>query len=221
MSESFDESARVLDGQLKALAIAAQQHPPKSPERQRALARLINTLQRSKKLVRPRRDQFQGQQDEIYAEALQQLFCHICDKIDSYHADRGEVLQWANFLLNRQFFPAAIREVAYQGIRTTGVRCLTLDDLTQMNPAMMQSSSTPLPSEQVRECLDEDPELVFHHAHIDRRPDANFRYLALRRLDGYSWQELSAELDISIATLSSFYQRCLTKFAPKFRVYLS
>ncbi|PZV06772.1 MAG: hypothetical protein DCF22_23135 [Leptolyngbya sp.] len=47
MNPTFDDSSsQDLDQHLKQLAIAAQQQSPKSRERQRALARLINAIQR-------------------------------------------------------------------------------------------------------------------------------------------------------------------------------
>jgi hypothetical protein len=209
---------------LKQLAIAAQQQPPRSRDRQRALARLIRELQRSNKLVRPRPGQFQGFYQEIYAEALQRLFAHLCDKIDAYKPDRGEVLQWANFLLNRQFFIEASREflpTVYKGLDPRTIQRLSLEDLDRHNPHEVNPQLVPLPSQQVMQCLEDDPDGLFQQTCIDRHPNATFQLLAIRRLQGYSWQDLTAELGVSIPTLSSFYQRCLTKFAPRLKVYLS
>jgi hypothetical protein len=220
--EQLDSSG--LDAQLKQLAIAAQEHPFKSQARQQALARLIGALQSSQKLVRPRREQFQGMYEEIYAESLQRLFSHICGKIDTYNPERGEVLQWANFLLNRQFFIEASREVlptTYKGADARQMKRLTLDDLDRNNPNDINPQLVPLPSQQLLQCLEEDPEGLFQQTHIDNHPDATFQFLATQRLEGYSWQELSDKLGIRIPTLSSFYQRCITKFAPQLKEYLS
>jgi hypothetical protein len=219
MNEPDEASTDVIDRQLKQLAIAAQQQPPKSRERQRALAHLISAIQQSRKLARPRREQFQGFYEEIYAEAVQRLFAHICDKIDRYQPERGEVLQWANFLLNRQFFVEASREVF--ATLPKGVTRLTLDDLDRSNPSEVNPQLVPLPSQQVLQCLEEDPEGLFQRSHIDHHPEANFQFLAIKRLAGYSWQELSTDLGIAIPTLSSFYQRCLIRFAPQLKAYLS
>lgn len=219
MNEPDEASTDVIDRQLKQLAIAAQQQPPKSRERQRALAQLIRAIERSRKLVRPRREQFQGLYEDIYAEAVQRLFAYICDKIDRYQSERGEVLQWANFLLSRQFFIEASREVFATLPR--GVTRLTLDDLDRSNPSEVNPQLVPLPSQQVLQCLEDDPEGLFQRSHIDHHPEANFQFLAVKRLAGYSWQELSEELGIAIPTLSSFYQRCLTRFAPQLKAYLS
>jgi DNA-directed RNA polymerase specialized sigma24 family protein len=226
MNEDTDEpsSQFSLDQQLKQMAIAAQQQPPKSKARQRALARLVSALQRSKKLARPRVGQFQGMYQEIYAEALQRLFAHVCEKIDSYSPERAEVLQWVNFLLNRQFFIEASREVfpiGFGGVNPKSVKRLTLEDLDRNNPSEVNPQLVPLPSQQVWQCLEEDPEGLFQQTCIDGYPHATFQLLAIKRLDGYSWQDLAVELGISIPTLSSFYQRCLKKFAPRLKAYLS
>jgi DNA-directed RNA polymerase specialized sigma24 family protein len=219
MNEPDEISSDVIDHQLKQLAIAAQQQPPKSRARQRALEHLIRGIGRSRRLARPRREQFQGFYEEIYAEAVQRLFTHICDKIDRYQPDRGEVLQWANFLLNRQFFIEASREVFATLPR--GVKRLTLDDLDRNNPSEVNPQLVPLPSQQILQCLEEDPDGLFQRSHIDQHPEANFQFLAVKRLAGYSWQELATQLGIPIPTLSSFYQRCLTRFAPQLKAYLS
>lgn len=217
-------TAPSLDWQLKQLAIAAQSHAPRSRERQCALARLIDALQRSRKLVYPQRGSFPGLYAEIYADAVQRLFAHICDRIDRYNPERGEVLQWANFLLQRQFFIEASRELLPtlpKGIDPKAVKRLTLEDLDRSHPDQVNPQRVPLPSQQVRECLEEDPTGVFQSTHIDRKPAASFQFIALRRLEGYSWQELATELGVAIPTLSSFYQRCLTKFAPQLKEYVS
>ena len=67
-----------LDERLKHLAMEAQQHPPKSQARQRALSQLLNAISQSKRLSRPRRDQFQKFYEEVYAEAVQRLFAYVC-----------------------------------------------------------------------------------------------------------------------------------------------
>ena len=76
-------------------------------------------------------------------------------------------------------------------------------------------------SQEVKACLEEDPEGLFAAASVTNSPKANFQYIAIRRLEGYSWQDLSTEFEIPVPILSSFYRRCLTRFAPKLKVYLS
>lgn len=210
-----------LDRQLKQLAIEAQRHLPMTKQRQQALATLLSAIEGN--LTRPYRGYFQGFYEEIYAEALQRLFCHICERIDSYDSNR-EVLQWANFLLSRRFFIEAARSImptVYGGVNKKKIRRLTIDDLDRNNPAEINPQLVPSLSQEVIQCIESDPEGIFRGAHISGKPAANFQFIALKILAGYSWKEISAELGIRIPTLSSFYQRSLTKFAPKIKEYLT
>ncbi|MEH2144285.1 hypothetical protein [Nostoc sp.] len=74
--------------------------------------------------------------------------------------------------------------------------------------------------EQVRECIESDPELIFCKEYIKGHPEANFQAIAKRRCSGISWKDISAEWGIGITSLHNFYQRCLKKFAGKFQEYL-
>ena len=211
-----------IDQQLKQFAIEAQRQPPKTKQRQQALAKLLSAMQQSGMLTRPYRGYFQGFYEEIYAEALQRLFCHLCERIDEYDTHR-EVLQWANFLLKKRFFIEAARTImptVHQSGNSRTIIRLSLDDLDRNNPIEIKSQSTPSLSQEVMEFIESDPEGIFKSTHVSNHPAANFQFLALKIIAGYSWKEISAELEIKIPTLSSFYQRCLTKFAPKFKEYL-
>lgn len=224
MKESEDEHLKQLALKAKELAEAAKKNPAKKQAKRQAVASLVSALQSSGKLVRPQPDQFQGFYEEIYAEALQRLFIYVCEKIENYKPERGEVLQWANFLLKRQFFIEASREffpTLPKGVDPRSIKILTIDDLDRENPTEVNPQQVPLLSQQVIQYLEEDPEEIFKSAHIKDRPAANFQIIAIQRLSGYSWEEISQKLSLAIPTLSSFYQRCVTKFAPKLKEYLS
>ncbi|MEM9001943.1 MAG: sigma-70 family RNA polymerase sigma factor [Cyanobacteria bacterium P01_F01_bin.86] len=212
-----------LDEQLRQLAVEAQQHAPQTPQRQRALAQLVDTICRSKKLTRPFQGQFYGLYEDIYAEAQQRLFLYLCEEIDRYNPDFA-VLQWANFLMRKRFFVEASRDfmtIAPKGMDRSQVKHITLDALERQEPMEQRSRAAPSLSETVIQYIRDDQEGVFKATHISNKPEANFQHIALRFLGGYSWKEISAELDVKVVTLSSFYQRCLTRFAPKFKTYLS
>ncbi|MEM8808251.1 MAG: sigma-70 family RNA polymerase sigma factor, partial [Cyanobacteria bacterium P01_G01_bin.38] len=194
-----------LNEQLKQLAVEAQQHPPKTPQRQRALAQLVDKLCRSKQLVRPYQGQFRGFYEDIYAEAQQRLFLYLCEKINRYNPEL-EVLQWANFLMKRRFFIEASREVmptAPKGMDRSQVKRITLDALEKQEPLELRSHATTSLSEAVIQSIQDDRDGVFRRTHILQKPEANFQYIALRFLGGYSWKEISADLDVKVVTLSS------------------
>lgn len=212
-----------VDNQLKQLAIEAQNAPPKSIERQRSLTRLLSLMYRSKQLVRPYQGQFQGFYNDIYVEAQQRLFLYMCENIDRYDPQR-EVLQWANFLMQKRFFVEASRDVmpsTPRGIDRSQVKHGPLEMLDKQRSLEQQTTHQLSLSEEIVECIREDYDGIFKQTHIINKPHAHFQYIALRFLDGYSWKEISLELDIRVTTLSSFYQRCLLKFAPLFKSYLS
>lgn len=211
-----------LDVRLKQLALDAQQHPARSPERQRSLARLVSEIGRSRKLVRPFQGQFQNMYEEIYAEAQQRLFLHVCEQIDRYDP-KYEVMQWANFLMKQRFFIEASRDLlamTSKGSDRQPMKRLILEDLEQQQSVEVRSQASASLSEEVIHCIQDDPDGLFVRTYIEHKPHAHFQYIALRFLEGYSWKDISAELDVKVVTLSSFYQRCLVKFAPKFREYL-
>ncbi|MBP0017770.1 MAG: sigma-70 family RNA polymerase sigma factor [Cyanobacteria bacterium SBLK] len=210
-----------LDERLRSLALEAQKHPSGSRMRRKAVECLLRTLQNSRKLCRPSvPTHLMGLYSEIYTIAKQNLFCYIFRKIDTYNPDKGEVLQWANFLLKRRF-PEAIGEVTRSGktLSWQNVQNMTLDDLD--TAIARNGSSTPSEDNNLREYIEEDPDGIFHNAHVRNKPHATFQIIALKTLDGWSWQEISTELDVKIPTLSSFYQRNLKRFKPDFQSYLS
>ena len=212
-----------LNERLRHLAMTAQRHPKGSIERQRILTELVDTMLRSRKLCRPRRGQFRLFYDDIYAEALQRLFLFICERIDDYDSKRGEVLQWANFLLSRRFFIEASKDylpTTYKGIDAKSIKRLTLEQIDHSNPIELNPQLAPSLSQEVMAYIEEDPEDLFKKTCVVDHPAANFRHIALRRLEGYSWKDLSSELDVAIPTLSSFYRRAIARFAQKIKDYL-
>ncbi len=202
-----------LDGQLKDLAIAAQQSTHLTKEKRIALTRLINAIWQSGKLVRPYKGQFQLLYQDIYDEAVQNLFFYLCqnNNINKYNPERGEVMTWINMLLTKRFFPEAIPKIIGKE-NEINLENSHLENIHSSQPMSL--------FEQVRECIETDPELIFYKEHIKGHPEANFQAIAKRRCSGVSWKEISAEWGIGITSLHSFYQRCLKKFATKFHEYL-
>ncbi|MDB9315418.1 hypothetical protein PN462_20050 [Spirulina sp. CS-785/01] len=208
-----------LEDRLKKLAIAAQTHPPDSLPRRKAVDRLLREIQQSGRLTRPPvPPQFQASYDEIYGIAIQQLFGYIYRKLDTYDPHRGEVLQWVNFLLQRRF-PDAIRELS--GKNWSKTVPFTLDDLETMNPIPKEEDTVKIEAKDIVECLQEDPEGLFVSTYTCQNPTANFQFIALKIVEGYTWQEIAEELNLKVSTISSFYQRNLTRFSPKIHDYLA
>lgn len=208
------EQYRKQDEELMHLAIAAQQHPPRSKERQRALTKLLQKIQLIRRLCRPVRPQHAEHYSEIYEIALQKLFLEICQQIDNYHPERGPVMRWANFLLEKRCFNQAVAE--YYGNKKLQVEYF--EDESSIPD--INTEKKPLLSEEVRSYIETDPENICRSFHHPTFTNLNFQDLAQRRLNGQKWKDISAELNIKISTLSDFYQRSLKEIAPKIKLYL-
>ena len=205
----------VLHQQLKELVLVAQGQPPGSKKRQIALGKLIRAIQASGQLYCKYKCNYP---EELYNEALQETFFDLCRKIDLYDPAKAQVITWVNRLLGWRFLQSI--EI-YDKHRQN----LSLDvpvDVSGMSflDTLEQPEAPPALLEQVRECLQEDPEGSFAARHVRQHPEANFRAIALRRLAGQSWKELSAVWHIPVPTLSVFYQRSCSHFIAKFREYL-
>jgi hypothetical protein len=211
-----------LDRHLQQLAVEAQRHPAKSKERQRALARLFRAMQQSGKLAHFRSvcpDMLRSSYEEIYAEALQNLFCYITEHLERYDPKQGEVLQWANGILRWRILDAVNKFGQFFSNLPHNTQIIDLGDLdariqpiTELNPSL---------AEQVIQVIKEDPEGIFKSTYTGDHPHANFQFIALQRANGQSWEAISQQLGNKIPALSNFYQRSLKKFAPKIREYLS
>jgi hypothetical protein len=198
--------------QLLQLATTVQMYPALTQARKLALTKLINTIVCSGKLCHPQSGQYPASlYEEIYNEALQELLLYICQNIHKYDATRASVITWVNFLLERRFFPEAIPKI----LNRQGITQLPDQDI------LASQEKTISLTELVRECIELDPENLFKKRHIENYPQANFQKLALRRISGKSWKEISAEFEIKLQTVSSFYYRCVTEFAPKLKEYCS
>lgn len=215
-----------LHQRLQELAEQAGQHPPKSKQRRKLLNQLIGEIQKSGQLYCWGKNRFP---EALYQEALQEAFLDLCRKIDQYDPKKAKVITWVKDLLKWRFLEITKRYI------TTKKREQSLDiaiALPQSGESSMKSTSwleilappetSPeiLAGEAVRLCLEEDLSGQFRQTHVRNCPDANFQAIALRRLAGQSWQELSNLWNVPVPTLSVFYQRWCRRFAPLFREYL-
>jgi hypothetical protein len=88
----------------------------------------------------------------------------------------------------------------------------TLEDIAQ-------PEEKPFLSETVRQYIESDPARLCQK-HIKEHPQATFQTIALARLDGKTWKEMSESFGIGIPTLNNFFQRRLRELAPEIRRYV-
>jgi hypothetical protein len=68
-------------------------------------------------------------------------------------------------------------------------------------------------SETIYQYLEVDSDNIFKQKYLDDNLSTNFQLIALAKLSGKTWQEISTELNIDIITLSNFFQDCCDKYA--------
>lgn len=149
-----------LDERLKQLILEAQRHLPKTPGRNRLLHQLFLEIQNSGKLANyfalcPH--PLKASYAEIYAEALQKLFCYITQHLENYQIEKGEVLQWVNGILKWRFLDA-VREWREISAR---IPILSLEELGGIVERLAQSNNTPSFGEQAIDIIKEDPQGIF------------------------------------------------------------
>jgi hypothetical protein len=81
-------------------------------------------------------------------------------------------------------------------------------------------SETAFTSDLLRRCLEEDVNQTFQQTHIEKFPEANFRAIALWKLDNQHWKAIAAATGVPIPTLSAFYQRQVKKFKLQIQAYI-
>ncbi|MEO0409806.1 MAG: hypothetical protein AAF289_20890, partial [Cyanobacteria bacterium P01_A01_bin.135] len=183
---------------------------PGSDLRRHALAQLVEAIRLSGRLARPHRTTFSPMfYDLLYEEAVNKTLAYVCRRIDNYDPQRGNAkfMNWVNFRLDRTILDCR-REFGEPA---------ALPTLKDLEAIPQPEEPTVSEADQVRQCLEADVDDSFKAAHVRHHPQANFRAIALARLDGQSWETIAAALSVKVPTLSSFYQRCCHKFAEPLR----
>jgi hypothetical protein len=224
-SANFDSSmtGNNNDRVLQELAQEAQQHPAKSPARQKLLNNLVAQIMQSQQLGHPQRGAWPPQlYEDLYNEALQRTLLEICQKIENYHPEHA-VMAWVNFLLSKYFIKVL------NDNRRSGLTYLPTSDYGQV-PALrsLDDLDWDVPVEEslsddrlLQQFLAEDPENLLKQEHLRERPEITFQWLAVAKVvQDRTWEEISGEVDISIQTLCSFFNRRLQKLTPYFRRHL-
>jgi hypothetical protein len=115
----------------------------------------------------------------------------------------------ANDLLTHiayECFPLAFR------VEESFGEALSIDEVTQHESLLL--------SELVKEYIHEDPEGLCQEA-MQACTQATFRVIALDRLDGRNWEEISTRLGgIPTSSLCGFYTKWLRNLAPRIKAYI-
>lgn len=198
-----------LQDQVRQLIFEACRHPIGSPERQRRLTKIIRLVA----------NQLWKERVPYYQDALQQTWIYFCQNLCEgktgrpYNPERANVVTWLNAYLKRRLQDGFINT---QTQRKATASPLPSDDsdssdnlLVEQLPA--QPDIPPL-LEDVKRWAEQGQDLRLVETHLKGHPHITCQALILRRLPPeIPWKDLAAEWDVSIGTLSSFYQRqCLS-----------
>jgi hypothetical protein len=208
-----------IDDRLKQLAIAAKNHQPKTLGRQKAVTRLVMEIEKYKIINCPQNKNFSyAIYQEICAEAKQELMFRISREIHNYRPEK-KVSQWVNFLIVKCFQETTPKVIGRKDLPTVYYGDMELV-FNQMEKQQVEHESCPIAAALI-EMIEEDPGDIFQNEVMKKHAHVNFKLLLVKRvIEDASLQQLSDELGVSISTLSSFYQRSLEKFTPRFREYL-
>ncbi len=205
---------------LQQLVKQAQDHPDRSVQRRIALTKLISKIRQSPSLKKPNNNLNIPNYLDIYNEVLNEVCMEICHRIDSYKPEYP-VMAWVNKIFNYRSIDAYNRNQR-GGItnipKNEQPAWIELDRPINSSDteSMYTQISTPHINDDentlLKELIQTDPDGVFNSRHIQKRPDATFQKIALMRLEGEQWDEVSRRFEISTGSLSTFYQRSIDHF---------
>ncbi len=205
-----NDKGQMTNDELQSLIADTCRHPPGSVERQRGLTQLYRLIVKSRKLWR--------ESTPYYEEVWQQTWLYFCLNLceattakEKYNPDRSSVTTWLNFYLKQRLKDTAIKVQQEQNRTVSGLERLDDDDSLGFLDTFAAPPDIPQMLQATRQWAETDPKGELQRLQVRGREDITCQLLILRRLPPEtSWQELSAELNLPVSTLSSFYQRkCL------------
>ena len=194
------------DVNLKELALTAQAQPPNSSLRSYALRELVKGIELAQRLIKMRSSGISSQFEKlIYEEAVMETLAYVCTKIDLYDPNRGnqKFMNWVNFKLERNFLKCR------QEFRDPNI--IQIHSWSDLENISYKNNSLDF-SELLYQYIQQDSQNMFTSVFINNNPEANFKEIALARLSGHTWKEISQHYGLSIPTLSSFFKRNCEKF---------
>jgi hypothetical protein len=202
-----------MEERLRQLVEEACRHRAGSAQRQKNLTRIIRLIT----------NQLWRENTPYYQDALQQTWVYFCQNIcegktgQPYNPSRSSVVTWLNFYLKQRlkdfYIDSQKQEAKIVPSKNWSVGLGETNETTDPIENLAADPDVPMLLEEVKRWVETDPEGELSSIHITNHPEVTARVLILRRLPPEtSWKTLAAEFNLSISTLSSFYQRqCLPR----------
>ena len=193
---------------LKQLVIDTCKHPPGSAARQRGMTQLIRLIGQ----------RLWHSSEAYYVDALQQTWIYFCRNLceattakSAYNPEVANPITWLNAYLKRRLQDFKIAEGKQRATRASSRSVGSEGDILDPVDRLPAPPDIPPWLDQVKTWATENKALA--DVHVSKHPDVTAQVLILKRLPPETpWKELSQEYEISVGTLSSFYQRqCLTR----------
>jgi hypothetical protein len=193
-----------LDVQLQQMLLEARRYPLGHFRRQQALTRMIRLIAQSKKLWQ--------ENTPYYADALQQTWLYFCQNIceattaECYDSARGSIITWLNRYLRWRLQDLYVQERQQQ---QRAISSWSEGQYTwHLVDALAAKPDIPPILQETKHWALQDINGELRRIHVRHRPDVTAQVLILKRLPPeMQWETLAQEFDLSVSTLSSFYQR--------------
>ncbi|MBW4511470.1 MAG: hypothetical protein KME64_33905 [Scytonematopsis contorta HA4267-MV1] len=211
------QETKQLDQELRELVTKIQQPSLKVRERHRAIDKLFLKIEKSGKLNKFCKWQNLPDYKDIYSQALADTVVYIVQKIKIYDPDRGSVMAWVNQTLLYKF------RTTYYEIHKSKRNKIEIVSLNAENNCGEGQTTTDkeyidnLHSKQyehedyrlVLECVEHDPEGVLEGLVLESKNGnkVSLQQVLLLRLQDKTLEEVSKEYQISLKSISSFFQR--------------
>jgi alpha-L-fucosidase len=213
------QETKQLDQELRELVTKIQQPSLKVGERRRGKNELFLKIEKSGKLNKFCKWQNLPDYKDIYSQALADSFVYIVEKIEAYDPDLGSVMAWVNQTLWYKF------HTTYNEIHKSKRNNIEIVSLNaEINCGEGQTTTDKeyidnLPSKQY-EHEDEEYRLVLEFVEHDykgvlkslvlKSKNGNrisLQEVLLMRLQDKTLEEISDKYQISLKSISSFFQR--------------
>ncbi len=231
---TFDEAP----SRLQVLAIQAKNTEVGSPQRHRALTKLIQELWTQptfgilRKSLRAKYGNLSnGLFEDLFNDALQETFIAISRYIDKFDC-RRPLLPLICKIISNKYSNVYKRHCKYGVTRipkSTGNQnskqgqVISLDGLDEfvqdniMNRHFLSGSKSISDCDFLRELLIDDPDNKFQVS-VRGKPNITFQYIAIYLyVKGKNMQQLADELEVPYQTLNSFFKRKLERLESYFR----
>lgn len=200
-----------LEDKLRQLVLEARQYPSGHLQRKQCLTKMVRLIEKSHKLWH--------EHTPYYEDALQQTWVYFCQNVcepgtgEQYDPNRSSVITWLNRYLKWRLQDFRIDKQKHLVRCTSAIASESNGRTRDVTDNLAAPPDTPPILETTCHWIETDPSGQLRSVHIQNHPHVTCQALLLRRLPPeHCWEKISAEFNLPVSTLSSFYQRqCLPR----------